>query len=73
MTGRLPGVYQYSATNRATSGMVTRTVTIEGGTISGGVGVQLNHMYTQLMNTETPLQINDFMTIVMHYDVYLCH
>ena len=25
-------------------------------------------MYIQLMNTETPLQINDFMTIVMHYD-----
>ena len=25
-------------------------------------------MYTQLMNTETPLQINEFMTIVMHYD-----
>ena len=29
VTGRLPGVYQYSVTNRATSGMVTRTFTIE--------------------------------------------
>ena len=29
MTGRLPGVYQYSVTNRATSGMVTDTFTIE--------------------------------------------
>ena len=29
VTGRLPGVYQYSVTNRATSGMVTDTVTIE--------------------------------------------
>ena len=29
VTGRLPGVYQYSVTNRATSGMVTGTFTIE--------------------------------------------
>ena len=29
VTGRLPGVYQYSVTNRATSGMVTDTFTIE--------------------------------------------
>ena len=29
-TGRLSGVYQYSVTNRATSGMVTDTFTIEG-------------------------------------------
>ena len=28
VTGRLPGVYQYSVTNRATSGMVTGTFTI---------------------------------------------
>ena len=28
--GRLPGVYQYSVTNRATSGMVTGQITIEG-------------------------------------------
>ena len=39
VTGRLPGVYQYSVTNRATSGMVTRTFTIEGGTILGGMSV----------------------------------
>ena len=30
VTGRLPGVYQYSVTNRATSGMVTDQITIEG-------------------------------------------
>ena len=30
VTGRLPGVYQYSVTNTATSGMVTRQITIEG-------------------------------------------
>ena len=32
VTGRLPGVYQYSVTNRATSGMVTGqfTITIQG-------------------------------------------
>ena len=29
VTGRLPGVYQYSVTNRAASGMVTGTFTIE--------------------------------------------
>ena len=29
VTGRLPGVYQYSVTNRATSGMVTDTFTIK--------------------------------------------
>ena len=29
VTGRLPGVYQYSVTNRATSGMVTDTLTIK--------------------------------------------
>ena len=29
VTGRLPGVYQYSVTNRATSGMLTDTFTIE--------------------------------------------
>ena len=29
VTGRLPGVYQYSVTNRATSSMVTNTFTIE--------------------------------------------
>ena len=29
VTGRLPGVYQYSVTNRATSGMVTDTFIIE--------------------------------------------
>ena len=29
VTGRLPGVYQYSVANRATSGMVTDTFTIE--------------------------------------------
>ena len=29
VTGRLPGVYQYSVTNRATSGMRTDTFTIE--------------------------------------------
>ena len=29
VTARLPGVYQYSVTNRATSGMVTRTFTME--------------------------------------------
>ena len=29
VTGRLPGVYQYSVTNRATSSMVTGTFTIE--------------------------------------------
>ena len=29
VTGRLPGVYQYSVTNRATSGMVADTFTIE--------------------------------------------
>ena len=30
VTGRLPGVYQYSVTNRATSGMVTDQFMIEG-------------------------------------------
>ena len=30
VTGRLPGVYQYSVTNRATSGMVTDQINIEG-------------------------------------------
>ena len=30
VTGVLPGVYQYSVTNRATSGMVTGQITIEG-------------------------------------------
>ena len=30
VTGRLPGVYQYSVTNRATYSMVTGTFTIEG-------------------------------------------
>ena len=29
VTGRLPGVYQYSVINKATSGMVTDTFTIE--------------------------------------------
>ena len=29
VTGVLPGVYQYSVTNRATSGMVTNQMTIE--------------------------------------------
>ena len=29
VTGRLPGVYQYSVTNRATSGMVTDQMTID--------------------------------------------
>ena len=29
VTGRLPGMYQYSVTNRATSGVVTDTFTIE--------------------------------------------
>ena len=29
VTGRLPGVYQYSVTNRVTSGMVNDTFTIE--------------------------------------------
>ena len=30
VTGRLPGVYQYSVTNRATSAMITNSTTIEG-------------------------------------------
>ena len=33
VTGRLPGVYQYSVTNRATSGMVTDQFTIVEGII----------------------------------------
>ena len=33
VTGRLPGVYQYSVTNRATSSMVTDTFTIESKTL----------------------------------------
>ena len=41
VTGRLPGVYQYSVTNRVTSGMVTDSFTIDGknqGRIQGGGG-----------------------------------
>ena len=30
VTGRLPGVYQYSVTNRATTNMVTGSFTVEG-------------------------------------------
>ena len=36
VTGRLPGMYQYSVTNRATSSMVTGTFTIESKTLFFG-------------------------------------
>ena len=46
VTGRLPGVYQYSVTNRATSVMVTDQFTIEGGTACiNFVVVLLHYLY----------------------------
>ena len=54
VTGRLPGVYQYSVTNRATSGMVTDTFTIE----SKCIGLLYIHVWSpQLFLLAGPVEI----------------
>ena len=50
VTGRLPGVYQYSVTNRATSGMVTDTSTIESKLVFiGGGGEPLRSLLAKFL------------------------
>ena len=46
VTGRLPGVYQYSVTNRATSGMVTDKINIEGILFCHSLRTFFNHRNT---------------------------
>ena len=55
VTGRLPGVYQYSVTNKATSDMVTDQFTIEGGTACITFYILLLWFYCVICTEGTPL------------------
>ena len=47
VTGRLPGMYQYSVTNRATSDMVTTTFTIESKNSTNYISLQVYKLLIQ--------------------------